>query len=1042
MAAMGLMTAWSRSAHAAPPTAVNDSYGTPHGTPLVVGASAGVLANDTDPDHDPLTAMLQKTTSSGTLQLSSNGSFTYTPNRDFSGKDTFTYHARDATRQSNTATVTITVASDVAPVAANDSYSTTQGTPLTVGSGNGVLANDTDANGDSLTAAQVGNVAHGTLALSPNGSFTYSPAPGYAGADSFTYRANDGSLNSNTATVSIMVTTVDGAPVAANDAYSTAKNTPLSVPAKGVLTNDTDPDGDALTAALVAIPLHGVVVLSANGSFTYAPATGYTGADAFTYRASDGTLNSNTAAVAITVTAVNNPPVAAADSYSTNEDTPLNVTGKGVLTNDTDPDGDTLVATLGANVAHGTLTLSSNGSFVYTPAANYNGSDSFTYSASDGKLNSNTVTVSITIVPVNDAPVAVADSYTTVESTPLAVPAKGVLANDTDAEGDPLTAVLVAGPAHGTVALNADGSFTYTSTLHYNGPDTFTYRANDGKLNSDPATVTITVTPAPHVDLSLALAATPNPVVLGAQATWTFSIKNNTPSVDVSGVTLTATFAGEVPFQFDAPSDSGCTLSVVGSATQLSCTLGAVAATMTRTLALTGHGSFAGDVFANAQVAVMGPVPVDATPANDKTTTALSVAQIVSSGPAQVLQGVDARALAAGDFNGDGFVDLAVATGPDQGTGVFLNVVDPANANRRVLSSLPISVGAIAPSNAIAVADFNADHNSRHRDRRRRGDPEPRLLNSGPAAFTAADVGDASEDSHAVAVGDVNGDGLPDIVFANYGPTSVYLNRGSGVFELSAKVGTANSRGAVLVDLFGDTLPELVLANANGDATVYRNTAGAFTLEVTLPTGPTTSVGDGGLQRRSARRPRFRARYFHSARDTECPGLAQHVHDVRQLLPRRPARRVAERRSRNRGFRSRRTAPTSSSSTKRARTRSTQTPAPRAARSTCSRNSSAAAARSPPRVESSASTTAWTSRSAARTVSRSSTTTAPATSAAATLPRRRSRARLGRSHADRRRHLHRRRRDRHGLPRRRPDRQDRHDQRREYRRGRQLHRHL
>jgi hypothetical protein len=88
----------------------------------------------------------------------------------------------------------------------------------------------------------------------------------------------------------------------------------------------------------------------------------------------------------------------------------------------------------------------------------------------------------------------------------------------------------------------------------------------------------------------------------------------------------------------------------------------------------------------------------------------------------------------------------------------------------------------------------------------------------------------------------VNGDGLPDIVFANNGPTSVYLNRGSGIFELSAKLGTANSRGAVLVDLFGDSLPELVLANANGDATVWRNTAGVFTLETTLPTGPTTSV--------------------------------------------------------------------------------------------------------------------------------------------------------------------------------------------------------
>jgi VCBS repeat-containing protein len=937
-AAVGLLAAWSPPANAAAPVAVNDSYSTPRATPLLVTALTGVLANDTDADRNPLTASVTKTTSNGTLQFNADGSFLYTPNREFSGTDSFNYRARDSTGlQSNTATATITV-NNTPPVAANDSYSTNQDTKLTVNAGSGVLSNDSDANGDSLTAALVGNVSHGTLSLNANGGFTYTPASGFSGADSFTYRANDGtsnsntatvtitvaavnrppvatndsystpkntqlsvpskgvltndsdpdgnnltaalvgsvshgtlalnanggftytptngytgpdsftyrasdgSLNSNTATVSITVTTVNGPPVAANDSYSTPKNTQISVPAKGVLTNDTDPDGDSLTAALASNAAHGTVALSANGSFTYTPAAGYTGADAFTYRANDGSLNSNTATVAITVTAVNGPPVAVADSYSTNEDTALTVTGKGVLSNDTDPDGDTLSAVLVTSVAHGVLTLNANGSFIYAPAPNYSGPDSFTYQASDGTLSSNTVTVSITVVKVNGAPVAAADSYTTVESTPLTVPAKGVLANDTDRDSDPLTAVLVTNPAHGTLALNADGSFTYTPAAHYNGPDSFTYNANDGKLNSAPATVTITVTPAPHVDIALSLGAAPNPVVLGSAATWTFSIKNNSATVDVPGVTLTATFAGEVPFQFDAPPDSGCTLSVVGSTTQLSCTLGAVAATMTRTLALTGHGNFAGDVFANAKVAVTAPVPIDDVPTNDTTTTALSVAQRVSGSPGQLLQGVDARAIAAGDFNGDGFVDLAVATGPTQGTGVFLNIVDPANASRRILSTLPISVGAVGASNAIAVADLNGDKTLDIVTAGGAGSPSRIYINSGPAAFTAADVGDASEDSRAVLIGDVNGDGLPDIVFANFGPTSVYLNKGSGVFQLAAKVGTANSRGAVLVDLFGDSLPELVLANASGDASVYRNTAGVFSLELTLPTGPTTSV--------------------------------------------------------------------------------------------------------------------------------------------------------------------------------------------------------
>jgi hypothetical protein len=116
------------------------------------------------------------------------------------------------------------------------------------------------------------------------------------------------------------------------------------------------------------------------------------------------------------------------------------------------------------------------------------------------------------------------------------------------------------------------------------------------------------------------------------------------------------------------------------------------------------------------------------------------------------------------------------------------------------------------------------------------------FLNSGPAAFTPSALGDPSEDSRAVAAGDINGDLLVDLVFANSGPSPVYINQSGGTFARAALIGSSLSRGVVLVDLLGDPLPELVLANADGDATIYRNTSGTFQLELTLPTGPTTSV--------------------------------------------------------------------------------------------------------------------------------------------------------------------------------------------------------
>ena len=129
----------------------------------------------------------------------------------------------------------------------------------------------------------------------------------------------------------------------------------------------------------------------------------------------------------------------------------------------------------------------------YTPDANYNGTDSFTFKVNDGASDSADATVTITVNGVNDPPVAVNDSYNVAEDTQLTVAVPGVLANDTDVDGDSLTAVLVASPAHGTLTLNADGSFSYTPAANYNGADSFTYKANDGAADSNVATVSLAI---------------------------------------------------------------------------------------------------------------------------------------------------------------------------------------------------------------------------------------------------------------------------------------------------------------------------------------------------------------------------------------------------------------------------------------------------------------------------------------------------------------------------------------------------------------------
>src|SRR5207247_1982131 len=270
------------------------------------------------------------------------------------------------------------------------------------------------------------------------------------------------------------------APVAVSEPYSTDADRPPCVSAPGVLGNDTDVDGDTLHAVLVSGPAHGTLTLSANGSFTYTPAANYNGSDSFTYKANDGSADSTVATVNLTIAPVNDPPVANNDSFSTAEDTPAGVVAPGVLGNDTDVEGEPLTAILGSGPTHDTVTMHTNGSVSYSPAANYNGPDSFTSRARDGVADSNVATVSITVVAVNDPPVAAGDNYSTNEDATLTVVAPGVLANDTDVDGDALTAIVVSGPSHGTLTLRANGRISYTPAANYNGLERFTYRATDG----------------------------------------------------------------------------------------------------------------------------------------------------------------------------------------------------------------------------------------------------------------------------------------------------------------------------------------------------------------------------------------------------------------------------------------------------------------------------------------------------------------------------------------------------------------------------------
>src|SRR5205823_2746767 len=206
-------------------------------------------------------------------------------------------------------------------------------------------------------------------------------------------------------------------------------------------------------------------------NMTYTPAANYNGPDSFTFKANDGTVDSAIATVAVTVTPVNDAPVATAQSVTTNQDT-----AKAISLTASDVDGDTLTYAVVTAPTHGTLSgVAPN--LTYTPAAGYNGPDSFTFKANDGTVDSGAATVSLTVTAVNDAPLANAQSVTLAEDA-----SKAITLSATDVDGDTLTFSIVAGPAHGALSGVAP-NMTYTPAANYNGPDSFTFKANDGTVD-------------------------------------------------------------------------------------------------------------------------------------------------------------------------------------------------------------------------------------------------------------------------------------------------------------------------------------------------------------------------------------------------------------------------------------------------------------------------------------------------------------------------------------------------------------------------------
>ena len=284
---------------------------------------------------------------------------------------------------------------NASPLAAADLLAATEDTPLVINPGM-LLGNDSDPGGDPLSLVSVTQPQHGALTPNADGSYTYVPAADFFGTDSFTYEISDGQGGTSSATVTVEVAGVNDAPVATADAVSTDEDTTLS---GNVLANDQDAEGDTLHARLDTAPLRGSLTLNDDGSFQYVPVPNEFGTYRFTYVAfDDAGAESGVTEAVITVRPVNDAPVATGESATVANNATLS---GNVLVNDTDVDGDPLEARVVRSTAHGTLSLTPDGRFTYTPDAGFVGSDSFRYEVDDlhGGLAQAELTIEVTAQP-------------------------------------------------------------------------------------------------------------------------------------------------------------------------------------------------------------------------------------------------------------------------------------------------------------------------------------------------------------------------------------------------------------------------------------------------------------------------------------------------------------------------------------------------------------------------------------------------------------------------------------------------------------------
>lgn len=477
-----------------------------------------VLANDRDPDGDPLRLLSATPGHLGQVEVQSDGRIRYTPAADRFGTDSFLYTVSDDKGEEASALVVVTILPvDDAPVGVNDAAMTAADTPVQIDP----FANDFDPNQANSTQAPplnsqllgVSDPAHGTAQVGDNGQISYQPDPGFQGIDSFVYEfvvppatplpavaSAAGAMTpaktvatTGVATVTVFVGLSAGAVTAAADLANTPEDTPLVL---SVLGNDQASSGASLRIMGV-VRGHGRVRINADQTLTYQPPLDFYGSDVLTYTVSDGVSGIANAQVTITVNEINDAPLALLDRLITTEDLPTTLAP---LANDRDAEGDLLRLRTVSQPVMGRLEALGNEWLTFSPQTNATGADRFTYRLTDSKGGDTLGLVLLQINDLNDNPVVADDVALAAEDLPVVI---DVLRNDIELDpGDTFSVQLIGQAEHGRAVRTTDGKIRYTPALDFVGSDSFGYAVADRRGGVAVGQVEVHITPindAPHL---------------------------------------------------------------------------------------------------------------------------------------------------------------------------------------------------------------------------------------------------------------------------------------------------------------------------------------------------------------------------------------------------------------------------------------------------------------------------------------------------------------------------------------------------------------